>query len=56
MLAYLSSGQSIQPGHVLSAGCYHKGCGFDLGRRWLPGDLIELRVSGIGALVCIIGA
>ena len=56
MLAYLSRDQTIRPGHVISAGCYHKGCGFDLGRRWLPGDLVELKVSGIGALACTIGS
>lgn len=56
MLGYLSLDQTVKPGHVLSAGCYHKGCGLDLGRSWKPGDVVELRVSGIGALVNTIGA
>lgn len=56
MLAYLSLEQTIKPGHVISSGCYHKGCGSDLKRKWLSGDEVELRVSGIGALVTHIGA
>jgi 2-keto-4-pentenoate hydratase/2-oxohepta-3-ene-1,7-dioic acid hydratase in catechol pathway len=55
MLGYLSRDQTVRPGQVISAGCYHKGCGFDLGRKWKPGDVVELRVSGIGALVSTIG-
>ncbi len=55
MLAYLSLEQTIHPGHVISAGCYHRGCGLDLGLTFKPGDLIELRISGIGALVNPVG-
>jgi 2-keto-4-pentenoate hydratase/2-oxohepta-3-ene-1,7-dioic acid hydratase in catechol pathway len=56
MLGYLSLEQTIRPGHVISAGCYHRGCGLDLGRTWRAGDVIELRISGIGSLVNTIGA
>jgi 2-keto-4-pentenoate hydratase/2-oxohepta-3-ene-1,7-dioic acid hydratase in catechol pathway len=56
MLGYLSLEQTIRPGHVISSGCFHRGCGLDLGRTWHPGDVVELHVSGIGALVNPIGA
>jgi 2-keto-4-pentenoate hydratase/2-oxohepta-3-ene-1,7-dioic acid hydratase in catechol pathway len=55
MLSYLSQGQTIRPGHVISAGCYHGGCGKDLDRSFKPGDVVELRISRIGALVNRIG-
>jgi 2-keto-4-pentenoate hydratase/2-oxohepta-3-ene-1,7-dioic acid hydratase in catechol pathway len=55
MLGYLSLDQTVMPGQVISAGCYHRGCGFDLGRKWKAGDVVDLRVSGIGALTCRIG-
>lgn len=51
MLSYLSQGQTIRPGHVISAGCYAGGSGLDLGRAFRPGEVVELRISGIGALV-----
>jgi 2-keto-4-pentenoate hydratase/2-oxohepta-3-ene-1,7-dioic acid hydratase in catechol pathway len=56
MLSYLSRDQTVLPGQVLSAGCYHRGCGLDLERIFVPGDVVELRISGIGALVNPIGA
>ncbi|MBR0653185.1 fumarylacetoacetate hydrolase family protein [Roseomonas terrae] len=55
MLGYLSLEQTIRPGHVISSGCYHRGCGMDLKRSWQSGERVELRVSGIGALVTMIG-
>jgi 2-keto-4-pentenoate hydratase/2-oxohepta-3-ene-1,7-dioic acid hydratase in catechol pathway len=56
MLAYLSLEQTIHPGHVISAGCYHRGCGLDLDRVFRPGEVVELRISGIGALINPIAA
>jgi 2-keto-4-pentenoate hydratase/2-oxohepta-3-ene-1,7-dioic acid hydratase in catechol pathway len=56
MLRYLSLDQTVMPGQVISAGCYHRGCGLDLARVWKPGDVVELRVSGIGGLITTIGA
>jgi 2-keto-4-pentenoate hydratase/2-oxohepta-3-ene-1,7-dioic acid hydratase in catechol pathway len=40
---------------LISAGCYHGGCGKDLDRTFRPGDVVELRISRIGALVNRIG-
>jgi 2-keto-4-pentenoate hydratase/2-oxohepta-3-ene-1,7-dioic acid hydratase in catechol pathway len=51
MIAYLSSGQTLRPGHVVTSGCFHGGSGFDLGIKFAPGDLIEMRISRIGSLV-----
>ena len=56
MLRYLSLDQTVMPGQVISAGCYHRGCGLDLGQKWKSGDVVELSVSGIGSLVTRIGA
>lgn len=56
MLSYLSRGQTIHPGHVISAGCYAGGSGLDLNHKFEPGDVVELRISRIGSLVNRIGA
>ncbi len=50
LLSYLSRGQTIRPGHVLTSGCYPGGSALDLGRRIAPGDVVELRITGLGAL------
>lgn len=55
MLAYLSKGQTIRPGQVISAGCYAGGSGLDVGRRITPGSVVELRISKIGSLINPIG-
>ncbi|MBI4189395.1 MAG: fumarylacetoacetate hydrolase family protein [Betaproteobacteria bacterium] len=55
MLSYLSLGQTIHPGHVISAGCYAGGSGLDLNYKFQAGDLVELRISRIGSLVNRIG-
>jgi 2-keto-4-pentenoate hydratase/2-oxohepta-3-ene-1,7-dioic acid hydratase in catechol pathway len=55
MLSYLSRGQTIHPGHVISAGCYAGGSGLDLNYTFKPGDLVELRISKIGSLINRIG-
>jgi 2-keto-4-pentenoate hydratase/2-oxohepta-3-ene-1,7-dioic acid hydratase in catechol pathway len=51
MLAYLSQGQTVLPGHVISSGSYPGGSGFDLERGLNPGDLVELSISRIGSLI-----
>lgn len=55
MLSYLSMGQTVAPGQVISAGCYAGGSAMDLGLRLSPGDRVEFRISGIGSLRCTIG-
>jgi 2-keto-4-pentenoate hydratase/2-oxohepta-3-ene-1,7-dioic acid hydratase in catechol pathway len=55
MLSYLSLGQTVYPGHIISGGCYPKGSALDLGRTLNPGDFVELRVSRVGNLTCRLG-
>jgi 2-keto-4-pentenoate hydratase/2-oxohepta-3-ene-1,7-dioic acid hydratase in catechol pathway len=55
MLSYLSLGQTIYPGQIISGGCYPRGSALDLDRTLHPGDRIELRISRIGSLHCRIG-
>ena len=55
MLSYLSIGQTVRPGQVISAGCYAGGSARECGRVMKPGDRVELRISGIGSLNSIIG-
>jgi 2-keto-4-pentenoate hydratase/2-oxohepta-3-ene-1,7-dioic acid hydratase in catechol pathway len=55
MLAYLSMGQTVKPGQVISAGCYAGGSAMDLGIKLSPGDRVELRISKIGSLFSTIG-
>ncbi|GAA4326637.1 fumarylacetoacetate hydrolase family protein [Pigmentiphaga soli] len=56
MLSYLSLGQTVHPGQVISGGCYPRGSALDLDRTLDPGDEVELRVSKLGALRCRIGS
>jgi len=51
MLSYVSQGQTIHPGHIISGGSYPGGSGFDLERTLAPGDLVELKISRIGSLI-----
>lgn len=55
MLAYLSMGQTVHPGQVISAGCYAGGSAMDLDHHLKPGDWVELRISKIGSLINRIG-
>ena len=55
MLSYMSTAQTIQPGQVISAGCYAGGSAHEVGRTLVPGDRVEMRISGIGGLVSVIG-
>jgi 2-keto-4-pentenoate hydratase/2-oxohepta-3-ene-1,7-dioic acid hydratase in catechol pathway len=50
LLSYLSLGQTIYPGQILTSGCYPGGSGLDLGRKINVGDEVELRISGLGSL------
>ena len=50
LLAYISWGETLQPGDLVGSGTVGLGCGLELGRRLEPGDVVELEVSGIGVL------
>lgn len=55
MVSYLSLGQTLYPGHVVTGGSYYGGCGLDLKRSFKPGDVIELKISKIGTLRSTMG-
>ncbi|GBD14230.1 Ureidoglycolate lyase [bacterium HR25] len=50
ILAYISKGETLQPGELIGSGTVGRGCGLELGRQLQPGDVVELEVSGIGVL------
>ncbi|MBI5595439.1 MAG: fumarylacetoacetate hydrolase family protein [Elusimicrobia bacterium] len=50
MLSHVSQGETVFPGDVLGSGTFHKGCGLDLDRWVVPGDLVELEVPVLGTL------
>jgi 2-keto-4-pentenoate hydratase/2-oxohepta-3-ene-1,7-dioic acid hydratase in catechol pathway len=51
MLSYLSIGQTVQPGLVISGGCYPGGSAHEVGVHLKPGDQVEMRISRIGSLI-----
>jgi len=51
LLAYLSRGQTVRPGQVLTSGSYPGGSAMDLGRSLKSGDVVELRIDRLGSLV-----
>jgi len=55
MLSYLSLGQTVHPGQVITGGCYPMGSAMELDRELHPGDAIELKITRIGTLRCTIG-
>jgi 2-keto-4-pentenoate hydratase/2-oxohepta-3-ene-1,7-dioic acid hydratase in catechol pathway len=38
------------PGEVIGSGTFLGGCGFELGRRLAPNDIVELEIERIGVL------
>jgi 2-keto-4-pentenoate hydratase/2-oxohepta-3-ene-1,7-dioic acid hydratase in catechol pathway len=42
ILAYLSTAEPLVPGELVGSGTLGGGCGLEVGRRLLPGDLVEL--------------
>ena len=56
MLSYLSVGQTVQPGLVISGGCYPGGSAHEVGVHLKSGDRVEMRISKIGSLINTIGS
>jgi 2-keto-4-pentenoate hydratase/2-oxohepta-3-ene-1,7-dioic acid hydratase in catechol pathway len=50
VVSYMSQGQTIYPGQIVTSGSYPGGCGSDLGRKLRPGDKFELRITRLGSL------
>lgn len=50
LIAYVSTCEALVPGEILGSGTLGGGCGVEVGRRIIPGDVVTLTVSGIGTL------
>jgi 2-keto-4-pentenoate hydratase/2-oxohepta-3-ene-1,7-dioic acid hydratase in catechol pathway len=50
ILAYLSTGEPLVPGELVGSGTVGGACGLELGRRLVPGDVVELSGAGMGTL------
>ena len=50
LIAFISRDETLYPGDVIGSGAVGGGCGFELGRRLAPGNIIELEVERLGTL------
>jgi 2-keto-4-pentenoate hydratase/2-oxohepta-3-ene-1,7-dioic acid hydratase in catechol pathway len=50
ILAYLSTAEPLVPGELVGSGTIGGGCGLEVGRRLIPGDVVELEGDGLGVL------
>ena len=50
MIAYASRGERVRAGEVFGSGTVGGGSGAEQGRSLAPGDVVELRVEGLGTL------
>lgn len=50
MLAHAASGETVQPGEILSSGTLPDGCGLELDRWLQPGDELELKLELVGSV------
>ncbi|HEX9775010.1 MAG TPA: fumarylacetoacetate hydrolase family protein [Actinomycetota bacterium] len=50
MIAHVSRDEDVFPCDVYGSGTAHRGCGLDLDRWIARGDVVELRIDGIGTL------
>lgn len=56
ILAYLSTAEPLVAGELVGSGTVGGGCGLELGRRVIPGDVVELEGTGLGLLRNALGA
>jgi 2-keto-4-pentenoate hydratase/2-oxohepta-3-ene-1,7-dioic acid hydratase in catechol pathway len=56
LLAYLSTAEPLVPGDLVGSGTVGGGCGLELGRRLIAGDVVELEGSSLGVLRNELGA
>lgn len=56
VISHLSQEQTLHPGDVLGSGTIGRGCGLELDRWIVPGDVVELEVEGIGVLRNVAGS
>ena len=50
ILAYLSTAEPLIAGELIGSGTVGGGCGLELGRRLIPGDVVELAGTELGVL------
>jgi 2-keto-4-pentenoate hydratase/2-oxohepta-3-ene-1,7-dioic acid hydratase in catechol pathway len=48
LASYLSRGQTLRPGHVITSGNYPGGSALDLGIKLCSGDKITLKIEKLG--------
>ena len=56
IIAHVSRCETLHPGEVLGSGTVGGGCGLELGKFLVDGDLVELEIEGIGSLATRIDA
>lgn len=55
LLAYISQGQTVKAGHMLTSGCYPGGSALDLNITLKTGDRVSLQIDKLGSLDSVIG-
>jgi 2-keto-4-pentenoate hydratase/2-oxohepta-3-ene-1,7-dioic acid hydratase in catechol pathway len=55
LAAYLSRGQTLRPGHILTSGSYPGGSGLDAKLELHSGDRVAMRIEKLGTLESTIG-
>lgn len=55
LVAYLSRAQTLRPGQVVTSGAFPGGCGLDANLPLKSGDVVEMRIDKLGALVSTLG-
>lgn len=55
LLAYLSTGEPLIHGELIGSGTVGGGCGLEVGRQLVSGDVVELRSAALGTLTNRVG-
>lgn len=55
LVSYLSRGQTLLPGYIVTSGAFPGGCGLDANVRLKPGDVVAMNIERLGSLVSTIG-
>lgn len=55
LVSYLSKGQTLYPGQMVTSGAFPGGCALDANINLRSGDVIEMRIDRLGSLVSTLG-
>jgi 2-keto-4-pentenoate hydratase/2-oxohepta-3-ene-1,7-dioic acid hydratase in catechol pathway len=55
LVSYLSQGQTLLPGQIVTSGAFPGGCGLDANIRLKTGDVVNMSIEKLGSLVSTIG-